>query len=58
MLHTGQAVLTGHQSGIIELNQPRVALLETAGQGDVTPFTGPVSMRASGFAEAHQAGGQ
>jgi hypothetical protein len=58
MLHTGQAVLTGHLSGIIELNQPRVALLETPGQGDVTPFTGPVPMRAGGFGQAHQTGGQ
>jgi hypothetical protein len=37
MLHTGQAALAGLLARVMELDQPRVALLETAGQGDVTP---------------------
>ena len=58
MLQTGQAFLTGLLARVIELDQPRVVLLETAGQGDVPPLTGPVPMRAGGFGEAHQDCGQ
>jgi len=58
VVHTGQAVLAGLLARVIELDQPRVALLETAGQGDVTPFTVPVPMRAGGLGGAHQNCGQ
>jgi hypothetical protein len=58
MLHTGQAVLAGLLARVIELDQPRVALLETADQGDVTPFACPAPLRVGGFGEAHQNCGQ
>ena len=58
MLHTGQAFLAGLLARVIELDQLRVVLLETAGQGDVTPLTGPVPMRAIGLGGAHQDCGQ